>query len=435
MPFPRHILSTTTKFSQCEVASAAVLPPALQVPVENILSVASFLPVRDIFSLASSCRYLRATLMSSQGATTCIWMRIIREAFPDVFRNHDVVGTASPAMDTPPGSPPIDDAMNLPLLTHLLPDRYPHSIDIGELKSDNGPFRRYEAESSSILPRVSADVVRFVQFEGRVGTGNRSIRSDQPFPAICNNCIASTGKKSRLGSRLIKLKKMNPFKLELMNENGDSRRNDEITAVHRRLHNFIGHIRQAMDSNDCLRPFVIPTLISTKTSSTDRNGEDTGLMIDLTPRLVAYYEVTIVRRALDITSSEVNASHDYHHECISIGLSTGSFCIQGKMPGWDFASYGYHSDDGGIFHGTGIPPRRRRPPYGPGDVVGCGLDYEAGRIFFTKNGRFLGYEFDKVGEDVVEGGLFPTVGVDSECPIFVNFGERPFYFDLKNIKV
>jgi hypothetical protein len=29
--------------------------------------------------------------------------------------------------------------------------------------------------------------------------------------------------------------------------------------------------------------------------------------------------------------------------------------------------------------------------------------------------------------------LYPTVGVDSECPIFVNFGDRPFYFDLNNI--
>ncbi|KAL3808709.1 hypothetical protein ACHAXA_003788 [Cyclostephanos tholiformis] len=385
--------------------------------------------------MASSCRYFRAMLMSSQGATTCIWMRKIREAFPEVFRNHDVDGTASLVMDTLPWSLPIDDMMNLlPLLIHLLPDRYPHSIDIGTLKSENRPFRSYEVMSTSILPKVNADVVRLVQFEGRVGTGNRSIRSDQPFPAICNSCSASTRKKNRLGSRLTKLKKMKPFKQNLMNENGDSRGND-VTTVYRTLHNFIGHIRQAMDSRDCLRPFVIPTLISTKTSSSDRNGEDTGLVIDLTPRFVAYYEVTIIGKATDFTSSEENACCDYHHECISIGLSTESFCIQGKMPGWDFASYGYHSDDGGIFHGVGIPPRRGRPPYGPGDVVGCGLDYELRRIFFTKNGWFLGYEFDKVGKDVVESGLFPTVGVDSECPIFVNFGERPFYFDLKNIKV
>ena len=35
-----------------------------------------------------------------------------------------------------------------------------------------------------------------------------------------------------------------------------------------------------------------------------------------------------------------------------------------------------------------------------------------------------------VGEDVVESGLYPTVGVYSECPKFGNFGERSIYFDI-----
>jgi hypothetical protein len=33
-------------------------------------------------------------------------------------------------------------------------------------------------------------------------------------------------------------------------------------------------------------------------------------------------------------------------------------------------------------------------------------------------------------EDVIEKGLYPTVGVDTECPLFINFGEKPFKFDL-----
>mmetsp|Transcript_23202 Transcript_23202/g.50237 ORF Transcript_23202/g.50237 Transcript_23202/m.50237 type:complete len:94 (-) Transcript_23202:146-427(-) len=36
-----------------------------------------------------------------------------------------------------------------------------------------------------------------------------------------------------------------------------------------------------------------------------------------------------------------------------------------------------------------------------------------------------------LGKDVVESGLYPTVGVDTDCPIFTNFGEHPFKFDLK----
>ncbi len=166
-------------------------------------------------------------------------------------------------------------------------------------------------------------------------------------------------------------------------------------------------------------------------------------MIDLTPRFVAYYEVSIVGndRDDDVTSSPPDENDhrptDHHRECISIGLSTETFRVADKMPGWDVSSYGYHSDDGGIFHGpsASFSRHRGRPTYGPGDVVGCGLDYVSRRVFFTKNGKFLGYEFDVVDSDVVKTGLFPTVGIDSDRPIFVNFGERPFHFDWRNMKM
>ena len=42
------------------------------------------------------------------------------------------------------------------------------------------------------------------------------------------------------------------------------------------------------------------------------------------------------------------------------------------------------------------------------------------------NKIFLGYEFDGV-----EGELYPTVGVDTERLVFVNFGERPSVFNLR----
>ena len=35
------------------------------------------------------------------------------------------------------------------------------------------------------------------------------------------------------------------------------------------------------------------------------------------------------------------------------------------------------------------------------------------------------------GDDVVESGLYPFMGADSESPKFVNFGERPFYFEIE----
>jgi hypothetical protein len=101
------------------------------------------------------------------------------------------------------------------------------------------------------------------------------------------------------------------------------------------------------------------------------------------------------------------------------------------MPGWDHQSFGYHSDDGGIFHGQGDMIRRYGPSFGPGDCVGCGLEYSTRRIFFVRNGEFLGYAFDKVSEEMIDRGLSPTVGVDTEHPLFVNFGEQSFRFDLR----
>jgi hypothetical protein len=57
-------------------------------------------------------------------------------------------------------------------------------------------------------------------------------------------------------------------------------------------------------------------------------------------------------------------------------------------------------------------------PFGPGDVVGCSLDYITKKIFFVKNGVFLGYVFDALKGDATDKGLFPTVGVDTECTLF-----------------
>ena len=77
--------------------------------------------------------------------------------------------------------------------------------------------------------------------------------------------------------------------------------------------------------------------------------------------------------------------------CVAIGLSTKSFPLKGRLPGWNTESWGYHSDDGAIFHEKKI--RGFGPLFGPGDTVGCGIEYSTHTVFFTKNGKLLTNEF------------------------------------------
>jgi hypothetical protein len=107
------------------------------------------------------------------------------------------------------------------------------------------------------------------------------------------------------------------------------------------------------------------------------------------------------------------------------------------MPGWDANSFGYHGDDGKIYHGEACSAIRRYGPlFGAGDVVGCGIDYLAGAIFFTLNGQFMGYAFENLSlESLQQHEYYPTVGLlNTNWPVQCNFGcEQPFVFDLTTI--
>ena len=68
---------------------------------------------------------------------------------------------------------------------------------------------------------------------------------------------------------------------------------------------------------------------------------------------------------------------------------------------------------------------------GVGDVVGCGIDYQAESLFYTLNGRFVGYAFPLKEEELLMD-WYPTVGVDTNSLVQCNFGtDRPFAFDLQ----
>ena len=173
-------------------------------------------------------------------------------------------------------------------------------------------------------------------------------------------------------------------------------------------------------------------------------GKD-NYSVQLTPRLISYYEVQIIPKTVDSSGREEDEDEDFvlptrpfgfvrHNatDCVAVGVATESFHIHSRMPGWDCLSFGYHGDDGGIFHASGGMVKRFGPSFGAGDTVGCGIDYVNQGIFFTLNGEFLGYGWKGIDVEFLQNDLYPVVGVDTNNPICCNFGSQPFAFDLSS---
>jgi len=160
------------------------------------------------------------------------------------------------------------------------------------------------------------------------------------------------------------------------------------------------------------------------------------VQLDLVP--ARYMEVTLHKCAGEDRGADDSLFRQW---CVSVGVSVGrSPSTFFKQPGWQESSAGLHSDDGQFFWDN--MPRRLKATFGPGDTVGVGvrLDAPLPVLFFTKNGALLPDAFALAGHPLnpphpAHGGLrdaelYPTIGIDSRCPIAVNCGGEPFVFDL-----
>ncbi|KAG6752236.1 hypothetical protein POTOM_044457 [Populus tomentosa] len=155
--------------------------------------------------------------------------------------------------------------------------------------------------------------------------------------------------------------------------------------------------------------------LSVKYTSVNLHGHDVGVIQADRPapekRLVYYFEIHVKNAGA--------------RGQIAIGFTNHTFKMR-RQPGWEANSYGYHGDDGNLYRGPGTG-EAFGPTFTTNDTVGAGINYASQEFFFTKNGALVGAVYKDM-----KGLLFPTVAVHSQNEeIEVNFGKKPFAFDLK----
>jgi SPRY domain len=333
---------------------------------------------------------------------------------------------------------------------------------------------------------VGGGVVMAVQFTGTVGTGDRCIRANHPLPRpklltkAQLRAITSRQQRQEYGAAAAATPSSDAASMMV-----DSKNATELSFVSpssvgggggggsfmQRLRRTSRRLASSASASSCysyspysyasafapsagqhgggvVKPIWQPFVAPFYTRSTNAEKPN-STVVSVTPRLVAYFEVSILaapaktaqdveeeRRRRREQQQQQQQQRGQHHqrmtttvsttECVAVGLARGEFSLHTRMPGWDADSYGYHGDDGGIFHNAGHMIRPFGPKFGVGDVVGCGIDYQEQSIFYTLNGTFLGYAFDKIdATTLATQDLYPVVGMDTNCLVQVNFGTNP----------
>lgn len=341
------------------------------------------------------------------------------------------------------------------------------SIQCITTTSSSNNDRNMECNQSKKVPLIQQE--QAILFVGPVGYGDQCIRANIPFPRPRKLLVPQKWKNSFGTSINRHTLFQRVFRNAAASYCGDSNQNNvETTIGALPANNGVFHPlrrslrlaskRTSITSSAAAasaaasrmisyRPFCSPFV------STCKNE----IILNLSPRYIAYYEVTIlsfepkttingngtisttsVVRPTMPNSGTTNVTRSFGSiandtDCVAVGLATNSFPLQHRMPGWDIHSYGYHGDDGGIFHGNGSMIQQYNRKFGVNDTVGCGIDYIHQSIFFTLNGVFLGYAFPLLPQHV-DVDLYPVIGMDTQYPITCNFGtNKPFVFDLESM--
>ncbi|KAJ3240904.1 hypothetical protein HDU81_002407 [Chytriomyces hyalinus] len=160
------------------------------------------------------------------------------------------------------------------------------------------------------------------------------------------------------------------------------------------------------------------------------------------PPVGSYFEVTVLENSSTL-GEQGDGNEDIEDEWLfpgdvperelgflGIGLAMRPYSCFYHV-GWDFGSFGFHSDDGKLFDGSGQGGFPWDGPFTVGDVVGVGLD-SAGDVFMTKNGSLCGpvvkSRIARIPASHFEWRLHPTFSACMKWKISVNFGSEAFLF-------
>ncbi|VEU41360.1 unnamed protein product [Pseudo-nitzschia multistriata] len=458
-------------------------PPPSSVGFDDMISdlhlkIFSFLDLSSLRSAMYSSRHYR-NLIISNDARNSLWMdhcekiwhisEFMEESgqnqyhfqphpkFTDNFHLPIAAHTSTVTNSTGFETDPVDTT-NISLLLSLTPKDFPTCVDKDALKSrmqlsgtirQTIPVDRQDDEDQQVQYYKEQSTGRsLIRYTGYVGQGDRCIRSNRPIPR--------PSQRARLNETFESAKDINEINSSrsLMNSIGPSFLHID-DSHHPLLYSLLQKCSSKAMKGDGMKssksssssnssvlsppspslawtPFVVPFV--DKSSS-----DDNSTFLNVTPRFISYYEVSILKQDGGENQADFPAERmvppPLHRrsnmDCVAVGLGTKDFNNRTRMPGWDRQSFGYHGDDGGIFHASGGMLKQYGPKFGPGDTVGCGVDYISKGIFFTYNGKFLGYAWNNVSDDILNNDLYPVVGLDTNFAVHLNWGTSgPFEFDL-----
>ncbi|KAM0227431.1 hypothetical protein ACHAPO_011556 [Fusarium lateritium] len=84
------------------------------------------------------------------------------------------------------------------------------------------------------------------------------------------------------------------------------------------------------------------------------------------------------------------------------------------FPGCHDGSFAYHGDDGGLYVGNEGDGQKSDETFEDNDIVGCGLNFETGHGYRTKNGVLLGSSFRFQEKPLSTGRFYPYIGAGTD---------------------